>query len=288
MKTKIKATTYLPSFITLTIIGFCYVGMTLDKTVIIYSWQWWIFGIIAIGLFLLFLISFLKIPRIEIINNIVHSKLNGTRQSFRVDDITKIERINSHANSWFTFRGGLNILTKNGNLIFPFHIYSNETEMLQQIYKSDKKVVNPISNYSVVNFSFIKYFYRNSYSFFLIPIVGFIFILQSKDQNSLLGIVVISMLITLLMTVILRTFKYLKLDDEYLYYINPIILKSCKYDLKSIEHANSRVISTGRGAIKNMTIELTNKQILTLNAGLNRQKTLDEIERKLNTRSNNR
>lgn len=234
----------------------------------------------------MFMISILKIPKIEIANNTVHFRFNGTKQSFKISDITKIERVNSHANSWYTFRGGLNIITENENLIFPFHIYSNETEILQQIYKSDKKEIKPISKYSVANFSFIKYFYRNIYSFFIIPIVGFLFILQSKDKNTIFGTIAISLIIALLLAVILRTFKYLKLDNEYLYYINPIGMKSCKYELKSIKHVNSKVISTGRGGIKNLTIELVDNQIVTLNAGLNKQYTLDEIARKLNTRSN--
>ena len=286
MKTKVKATTYLLPFIIMAFLGFCYVGMTIDNTIVIYSWQWWIFGIIVVGLFLLFLISILKIPKIEIENNTVYSILNGTKQSFKISDITKIERVNSHANSWYTFKDGLNILTEKRNLIFPFHIYYNETEILQQIYKSKRKEIKPISNYSVTNLFFIKYFFRNSYSLLLVPVVGFMFILQSKDQNSIFGTIVISLIIAVLLAVILQTFKYLKLDDEHLYYINPIRLKSSKYDLASIEHANSKVISTGRGGIKNITIELVDKQILTLNAGLNKQKTLNEIARKLNTRSN--
>lgn len=234
----------------------------------------------------MFIFSLKKIPKIEIINNEIYYNSNGTLVKIKIGEITKIERVTSMINGWYSFRGGLNIIAENENLIFPFHIYTNETEILQQIYKSDKEEIKPISNYSIENVSFIKYFYRNIYSFFIIPIVGFIFILQSKDENTILGIIVISLIIALLMAVILRTFKYLKLDNEYLYSINPIGMKSCKYELKSIKHVNSKVISTGRGVIKNLTIELVNKQIVTLNAGLNKQNTLDEIERKLNTRSN--
>lgn len=284
MKTKIKATTYIMPITILAFFVFCFIGMTLDETLVIYSWQWWLFGVVIAGLFLLFIISFLKIPKIEIANGIAFSKSYGHQQSIKINDITESERVISNINRWYSYRDGIKFYTDNGTLLFPFHIYSNESEILQRLFRSERKLINPSTEINFSNLSFIKYFYRNPYSCFLIPIVGFIYILQNKENTGTLGLIILSFIIILLSVVILKTTRYLEFHAGQLHYVNPLLLKRSMFDIDNIEHANSKIIATGKGGIRNLTIQLADKRMLSFKAGLNNQKSLDEIAIRLNTR----
>ena len=284
LKSKVKAITYLSPICLMAFLIFVLVGMTNDNTIAIYSLEWWIFGILILGLSFMFLTSFQKIPKIEIINDVIHYNSEGTREKFKIGEITKIEKVNSKISGWYSFRGGLQIHTKKEKLIFPYHIYNNESKMLQLIHQSHEILIEQISEFKLSNLFFLKYFYRNSYSFFLIPIFGFIFLLKNKESNNI-GTIVILAIVVLLLIAVFKSFKFLKIENGYLNYINPILMQNCKYDIKSIKHANSELITTGRGGVKNLTIELVDRRIVTLNGGLNSQKSIDEIAHELNTRS---
>ena len=287
MKSKIKTITYFPSIIVVAIFTSMFIGATItDNPFVFNSLIWWIVAIFLLGLIYMILKAFKNIPQITILNDTVQSEAKKSNIKINIADIEKIERVQSKINGWYSKRGGLQIYTEKDMLVFPYHVYSNETQMLKLIYQREALTIKRNYSFSFENFYFIKYFYRSFGSFLLVMALSLVAVLISKDEITIIGIVGISLMVLPMITVFLMHSKFLKVENGYLYHISPLLLKSCKYDFKNIEYANSESISTGRGAVKNLTIELIDKQILTLIGGLNKQKSIDKIREKINTRSN--
>lgn len=288
MKSKIKGITYLLPILIMTFVIFIFIVTTIDNTIAIYSLQWWIFLLVILGLFSMFLFSFKKIPKIEIKNSTISYYSINKQIQLKIEEISKIEQVISKINGWYSLRGGIIIHTENEKLVFPYHIYSNESKMLQLIHQNKELEIEKDCNFNFSNIFYLKYFYRNFGSIYLILIIPFISILINFKASDVLGIIIISGIIVLSVVAFHMTSKYIKIENGNLYHISPILFRSCKYDLKNIKYTNSNLINTGNGRIKNLTIELVDNQILTLSAGLNIQSSLAEIADELNTMSNNR
>ncbi len=287
MKSKIKTGTYIPSVFIAVLFISMYIGATIINNPFVFnSLVWWIVGFFLMGYLYLILISFQKIPRFTITNDTIQCKSKDTNLKIGIANIEKIERVDSSINGWYSKRGGLKIHTKNDVLVFPYHVYSNESEMLQLIYQSEDVPIERYSSYSLGNFVFMKYFYRNFGSFCLIMALVLMTGLITKGNTTLIGMVIISPLLLMMIAVFILFSKFLKVEDGHLYHISPLLLKSVRYDIDTIEYANSKYLNTGSGGIKNLTIQLKDKRIVTLIAGLNRQINIDIIRQTINKRFN--
>lgn len=289
MKAKIKVITYLPTIITMATFMTIYASATiLDNSFVIFSLLWWFVGLVILGFFLLIIHSFRKIPKIKIINKTIHYKSGETESKVDIAEIEDIVRVESRINNWYSFRGGLQIHSENEMLIFPYHVYSNEKQLLRLIYQSESIAIVQKCSFSFFNLFFIKYFYRNLGSFFMIMAFVLAYILMSKE-SVLIGTIIISIMISMFIIIGFKTSQFLKFENGILNHIKPLYLMNCKYDINNIEYANSKSTSTGgNGRLKNLTIHLVDKQIITLNAGLNNQKTINELAQIINTTSKNK
>lgn len=289
MKSRIKTATYIPAVITMTIFIALYaLGTFSDNEFRPHSLLWWIVGILIVGFFLLIRSSFKSIPKIEVVDNVIHFYSKSTQVKVKIGEITKLERVKSMINGWYSFRGGLKIYTEKEMLVFPYHVYSNEAKLLQLFYLSENSVIKRNCSLRFGNMLYMKYFYRSFGSFYLLTALVITYILMNKEHVGTIGFYVLSAMILLFLAVGLLLSKYVKVENGYLYHFSPLIMKRCEYALENIEYANSKAINTGgNGPGKNLTLELINKQILTLSAGLNRQKELDSIALEINDRSSN-
>ena len=283
MTTKIKFIVYFYPLIVFAFLLFCFVGMTIDGTIELYSVGWYVFLLVLILYSLLMWLEYVKIPKIKIGDGSISYRSKAAIVKFKRSAILKLERTKSGKSSSFSTRGGIEIHTKSDKLLLPFHIYSNEKEILQYLYQVNETNIDIESCFDTKNFSFIKYFYRESNGFLLITILLLFAVIISKIDShwGILGTVCIFILLA---KGLLLNYRYLKIEDGYLKHINPLQLKSTKYKIDQIAHSNSQAIRTGKSIIKNLTIELVNKSIVTLRAGLNTQKEIGELAKTLNTK----
>lgn len=278
MKSKLSLGYYIIIILITVFLWFIFIGMNRDGNLPLFSKGWYLFLLLILFTNILFVISFLKIPKIQIIGNRISFKSLDFSGEFGQNDITKIERVASHINSWYSFRGGLEIYVKDKIYDFPLHIYTNETELLQKIYKVSSKVIPIVSRYELKNFSYLKYFYRSFGTFYFLLSIPFIYLLlNTKNSSPFFSKLILAILPLMCILAFLLSSKYVLLDGTKLKLMEPLFFKSTTIHLDGIAHLNAKNISTGKGGIKNITIELIDKRVLTWRAELNKQSELDEI-----------
>lgn len=264
-----------------------FIGFTIDGILEIYSWSW-IFSLVFILLFTSWIIRlFRKIPRFTLTDQDITYELKGSTQSFLKSEIEKLEQATAFAIPFVTYRGGLNIITSQTNYSFPYHIYSNERSLLQSLYNLPK--VNKVTitiRYGLSNLAYLTYWYRNIYMVFLLPVFGLIYVMINKQSETIWPLVILTFIPLMTIAVVIMTSSYISIQNNTLTHISPFLLRQKQIQITDIDFANSRIINTGKGGIKNLTLHLKNKQILTLNAGLNKLIELDEMATEINALSN--
>ena len=261
-----------PSFLIFSLWGLSYDPMLKDKTT----------AMTIVALVLIFLLytsiySVLKTPRISITGSTITYKTLSINESFNISAITEISKVKSNLNRWYSKRVGLEILADNIKVFFPFHIYSNEQELLRAIYQTKESLIPIKSSYSLEHLKYIKYTYRNLFTMYLFLALPFIW-LPFHKESPLWSSMIIWVIALLFLLVFFMSTGHIKIQDGMLHYTNPLILRKKNYPLDSIDYVNSKNISIGgNGGIKNLTIGLKDKQIFTLRSGLNRQKEINEI-----------
>jgi len=283
MKSSVKIGYWIGTGLTMGFLLFVFIGMTLDETLSIYSRGWSVFALVLFLLMFLFIVSYLKIPEIKIIGNIIHYKALGKKATFNKADIIELRKVASNINGWYSFRGGIKIITKDDEYEFPFHLYPNQAELLQQLYGVKLYKLDLIVTYSPSYLSYLLYFYKNPSTMYLFFSLAFIWLAFIKT-NTVAGKIIFGLISALSILPFLMSSHYVKLEKNELITIHPLLLKSTKIQIKDIESVNTRSISTGKGGIKNITLTFNNKTIKTIPAGLNWQSELDLIANQLNTK----
>lgn len=285
MNSNAKIGFWIGASLTMGFLFFVFIGMTLDESLPIYSKGWFVFAVVLILLTLLFTISYLKIPTIKIVGNQIHYKALNINTTFYKTDIIELAQINANINSWYSFRGGIKIITKNGVYEFPFHFYPNESELLQELYGTQPYQVDLVNNYSPSYLSYMQYFYKNSHTIYLLMSMAFTWLALTKT-NALSGKIIFGIMGLITIFPFLMSSHYVKLDNNELVIIHPLLLRSTKIKVKDIESANTKPIYAGKGgSIKHITLTLNNKRIKTIRAGFNWQSELDLIVDNINAKS---
>jgi len=256
MKSKLPFTYYLVVTLITVFLWSMFVGMNLDGTLPLFSKGWYLMLLPIIFTNILFIISFLKIPKIQIIGNRIRFKSLDVKGEFKQEDITKIESVATSINSWYSFRGGIKIYVEDKIYSFPFHCYTNETELLQKIYKVVPEKIQISNSYQLSNLKYIRYFYRNFGTFFLFLSIPFLILLFSINKNAPFTS---KLILAIIPTMLILVFKVSS------FYVT-VSANGC-----------AKKISTGRGSRKNITIALKNKKIITWRAELNKQSELEKI-----------
>lgn len=283
MKSKLSFGYYIVIILITIFLWSILIGMSLDGTLLLFSKKWYLFILPIILTNLLFLISFLKIPKIQIIGNRFHFKSVDFNGEFEQNDITKVERVSTRINGWYTFRGGLKISAKGKIYDFPFHIYTNEADLLQKIHKVSDEEIPMSRKYAIQHLKYLKYFYRNFGTIYLLLSIPFLYMFFSvKKDSPMFSKLILAFIPFMFMLVFKLSSKYVRLDGCTLNLIDPLLLKSTEIQLSDIEYLSAKKISTGRGSFKNITIEFKNKSILTWRAELNKQGDLEEIVKEFN------
>ncbi len=278
MTSKIKFIVYLAPLIVIAFLLFCFIGMCFDDSIENYSAPWF-FVLSALILYSLLMWSeFVKIPKISIDNGSISYRSKKIKVNFKKSDILKLERTKLGKNTKYSNRGGLEIHTKSDILFLPYLLYSNEKEILQYLYNVSEIEVDIKSNFGSENFSFLKYFYRVLSGLVIIPLVFLALVIMSKS-NSYWGILISVAVFGLLLFGLLLNYRYLKIEEGYLKHINPFLLKSTNYNVSQIVYSNGQPTRS-----RLLTVELADKRIVILRAGLNTQIEIDELSIILNAK----
>lgn len=283
MKSRLSFGYYIVILLITIFLWSMFIGMNLDGTLLLFSRGWFLFILPIIFTNILFLLSFLKIPKIQIVDNRFHFKSLDFNGEFEQEDITKIERVSARINGWYSFRGGLRIYAKGEIYDFPFHIYTNESELLQKIYKFSSEEIRQSNKYKIKYFKYLKYFYRNFGTIYLLLSIPFLQLLFNVKKGSPLFSKLVLATIPLMFILFFKlSSKYVRLDGDALKLIDPLLFRSTEVQLRDIEHLSAKKNNTGKGSLKNITIELRNKSVLTWRAQLNKQSELEEIVKVFN------
>lgn len=284
MKSRIHIRNYISTCLILGLFICLFIGVSLDETVN-NTLLWYLAGLSVIGMTLLFYKIYSKIPSIKIDNQRVFFNSKKKEQSFEISEIISVQPIDSDIDFWYTRRGGMLIETDKANFKIPFHIYSNERELLQKLYGHELKRVIPKVKINPKSLRYLKYLYRNVYSLFFLISIPFIWLLFCIRNHTYISVIFLSILPVLLLTTFKKTTKYIKIDFVELKIFDPFFMIEKKYSLVNIENVNSKRISAGKSSIKGLTLMLTDKNIITIPAELNKQAELDLIAKRMNSRN---
>ena len=278
MQSKLNIIAFVPSFILVTVFTLLLVGITKEGILQSYSLPWFLSVGFILIMFYWIISLFRKIPTFTIKDQVITHQLKGASQSFTLSDIQQLAQIPTRAIPFVTARGGLSIQTAKGEFCFPYHIYQNEAALLKAIHQVSLDVkVYIMQQYGINHLFYLRKWYRNSYVVFLLPMLGFVYLLVIKYEGMFWPTFVLSIIPLLIAVLIVQTSQLIHIEGKHLAHISPMALRKRMIPLEDIDYVNSSQISTGRGGLKNMTVHLKDKQILTLHAGLNKQQELNTL-----------
>lgn len=234
-----------------------------------------------------YFISIKKIPKIEIQNDRI--KVKSFRRTLEFIDSKQFtfEEV-KRANIWFSMRGGLKIQSQDDEFIFPYHIYSNETEILNALTSKNKTINKTEVKYEFGNIKYLLKSWKNpTLIYFMLSVILF-FLALAKNTTDMYSLLFLSLIFFAGIFVFVLTNKYVKLENDKLIEFAPFLIRSKSISIDDIENLNSDKIGGYRMSIKNLTLKLKNNQMLTLMGGLNSQRELKEIERIVNEKILNR
>lgn len=243
-------------------------------------------GLLAVCLFILpliifIIISLITIPRIEIIDGIVTYRQRFKIYTFDINEITDFVKVDRKINSWYTARGGLNIVTNDRSYEFPFHLYTNQHQLLCALRGVDYE---PIFTSTDLRFSYVRllrYVYRAPIVIMLLISLILLFVLLIK-QAAFAVVIIFASLSALCIYVSFKALKYVKLSSNHLIHISPLQLRGVSINVQDVIHADPRPVYTGRTRIRCLTLDLNNGEVLSLRGELNSQSELEAIAREIN------
>ena len=243
-------------------------------------------GLLAVCLFILPLviftiISLFTIPRIEIIDGVVTYLQRFKMYTFDIKDITAFENVDRRINSWYTARGGLKLMTNDQSYEFPFHLYTNQHQLLCALRGVD---CVPTSTSTDVSFSYLRllrYVYRTPIIIAVLISLILLFVLLIK-QAAFAVVIIFATLLALCIYVLFKALKYVKLSSNHLIHISPLQLRGVSINVQDVIHADPRPVYTGRTRIRCLTLDLNNGEVLSLRGELNSQSELEAIAREFN------